>query len=739
MPAVLVIVLAAFLLAPGGAAAGTVPPGFQETTAFSGLVNPTVVRFAPDGRVFVAEKSGLIQAFDGVGDPTPTVVADLRTQVHNFWDRGLLGMALSPDWAEDPSLFVTYTHDAAIGGVAPRWGTPGATADPCPNPPGATGDGCVVSGRISRLSVSGGLPAEETVLVEDYCQQYPSHSVGSVEFGPGGWLYATGGDGASFNNVDYGQDGDPVNPCGDPPGGVGAALTPPTAEGGALRSQDLRTRSDPAGLAGTIVRIDPQDGAGAPANPYGDSADANERRILAHGLRNPFRFALNDTGEVYVGDVGLSTWEEINRLEGEGVVNFGWPCYEGGARQPNYDGAGLAICEALYVAGPVSPPLFAYAHAQKVVPGESCPSGGSAIAGLRFYDGPTFPAAYNGALFFADYIRDCIWSMRAGPDGAPDPSTVTTFDAGAANPVWLEIGPDGALYYADFDGGRIQRVQYLSPNQPPLAVATAEPASGNAPLEVDFDGTGSSDPDPGDTITFAWDLDGDGAYDDSEEAEPTHVYDQAGTYDASLRVRDDEGASATAPVTIVVSNQPPVPAISKPAASRLWRVGKDVAFEGSADDPQEGQLPASALDWTVNLEHCPSDCHTHPIEDFEGRASGSFVGPDHEFPARLELTLTATDAGGLSASTMMRIKPRTVKLRLLSSHRGLRIGHNATTRRAPFVRRVIHGSTNAITAPSPQARKGQKYVFRRWSDGGARTHDVVPKTSRDYRADFRRR
>ena len=61
----------------------------------------------------------------------------------------------------------------------------------------------------------------EQVLIEDWCQQFPSHSIGTLEFGADGTLYVSGGDGASFNFVDYGQDGNPVNPCGDPPGGVG--------------------------------------------------------------------------------------------------------------------------------------------------------------------------------------------------------------------------------------------------------------------------------------------------------------------------------------------------------------------------------------------------------------------------------------------------------------------------------------------------------------------------------------
>ena len=80
------------------------------------------------------------------------VFADLRTNVHNFWDRGLLGMALHPNFPATPRVYVLYTYDAAIGGTPPRWGTVGGTSDPCPNPPGATADGCVVSGRLSILT-----------------------------------------------------------------------------------------------------------------------------------------------------------------------------------------------------------------------------------------------------------------------------------------------------------------------------------------------------------------------------------------------------------------------------------------------------------------------------------------------------------------------------------------------------------------------------------------------------------
>ena len=575
-----IVCVAASLAAAGSASAGTLPQGFQETTAFSGLSNPTVVRFAPDGTVFVAEKSGMIKTFDGLDDPTATVYADLRSKVHNFWDRGMLGMSLDFYYDQGyPWVYVTYTHDAAIGGTAPRWG------DGCPDPPGATDDGCVVSGRLSRLVPQPGGGVREDVLIEDWCQQYPSHSIGAVEHGPWGEIYVSGGDGASFNFTDWGQEGSPVNPCNDPH--TGGSPTPPSAEGGALRSQDLRTTGDPVSLDGTIIRVRP-DGTAYGTNPMIDSPDLNTRRIIASGLRNPFRFDVSDDGEIWTGDVGWNTWEEINRKSYFGFTNFGWPCYEGSARQSGYDSANLSICETLYGVGEATPPYYAYNHNAKVVPGESCPSGSSSLAGMRFYRGSNFPLAYRDALFFADYSRDCIWAMRAGADGLPDPSTIETFDAGASNPVWLEVGPDGALYYADFDGGRIRRVAHTIGNQPPAAVADANPRNGPAPLTVQFDATGSSDPDPGDSLSYAWDLDDDGEFDDSSSATPTHTYGAAGTYTPSVMVTDIRGASATASVSIDAGNSPPTPTIDAPTSDLSWAVGDEIAFAGYARDAEDG-------------------------------------------------------------------------------------------------------------------------------------------------------
>jgi len=745
--AALAMMTTALVVSPTPVAQGaTLPPGFQESIAFSGLTQPTVVRFAADGKVFVAEKRGVIKVFDSLADPTPDVFADLNVNVYNFWDRGLLGMALAPNFPTDPYVYVLYTYDHELGSTAPapRWGTPGVYSDPCPSPPGATSDGCVVSARLSRLQANGNvMTGPEQVLVEDWCQQYPSHSIGTVEFGRDGSLYASGGDGASFNFVDYGQDGNPLNPCGDPPGGVGSSLSPPTAEGGSLRSQDLRTTGDPVSLDGSIIRVDPATGAGLPDNPLAASADPNARRIIAYGQRNPFRFTTRaGTDELWLGDVGWNIWEEINRISDPlGIVeNLGWPCYEGAGRQSGYDGANLSICENLYGApGAETTPYYTYNHSSRVVANETCPTGSSSIAGLEFAAAQdSYPAEYDGALFFADYSRDCIWAMLEGSNGQPAPDQIRTFVAQAANPVNLETGPNGDLFYVDFDGGTIRRITYVSTNHAPTAVAQATPTTGSAPLTVAFDGTGSSDPDPGDTLTYAWDLDGDGAFDDSTAAQTPYTYTTQGSYTATLRVTDPDGASDTDSVTITVGNTAPTATITLPTAGTSWQVGTVVNFSGSATDAQDGALPPSALNWDLVLQHCPSNCHSHPLQSFAGVASGSFTAPDHDYPSYLELRLTATDSGGLTHTATVRLDPRTVVLTFQTNPGGLELTVNGTSAKATFSRTMIVGSSNTLIAPTPQTKGRKSYSFQSWSDGGAQTHNIVaPATATTYTARFR--
>jgi PKD repeat protein len=578
----------------------------------------------------------------------------------------------------------------------------------------------------------------EQVLIHDWCQQYASHSIGDIEFGADGMLYVTGGDGASFNVVDYGQlpAGNPTNPCSDP-----------TNEGGALRSQDTRTTADPTALNGALLRLDPNTGAAAPGNPMIGSSDLNTRRVVANGLRNPFRLTMRPgTNEAWISDTGWNDWEEVDRVTNPtaSVTNFGWPCYEGVPRQDGYDAANLSICETLYAegTGAVTAPFVTWNHASKLIAGEACPTGSSSSTGVAFYptSGGPYPAAYNGAVFFADYSRRCIWaSLPSTPGGPPNPANLVTFGSSSASPVDLEIGPGNELYYVDL-GGTIRRIRYFPGNQPPTAVINATPTQGPVPLTVNFDGTQSTDPDPADQgkLTYAWDFTNDGTT-DSTAATPSFTYTSAGTFTAKLTVTDTLGATNSSTVTISPGNQAPTATIDTPVAGTTWRVGSTITFSGHATDPQQGTLPASALAWHLRLQHCSdvNTCHTHFLQDWTGVASGSFTAPDHDYPSYLELELVATDADGLTHSVVRRLDPLTVNLTFTTNPTGLQLTVGSATAATPISRTVIQGSTNSVSATSPQALGGRTYTFTSWSDGGAQTHIITaPTTATTYTATY---
>ena len=749
---VMLSVLVGLTFAAGAASADPPDDFIDETLVLGGLDAPTNVEFAPDGKVFVAEKRGTIQVYDSINDSSPTLFADLRPDVNDYWDRGLLGLAVHPEFPTEPYVYALYTYAVPLDASMPTW-----SGSACPDPPGGTDDGCVVSGRLVRLTATGNQSTAEVELIRDWCQQYPSHSIGDLVFGDDGALYVSAGDGASFNFVDFGQGGGdpdsqtPENPCGDPPVPVGGDQQQPTAEGGALRSQDLRTSGDPVTLDGTVIRIDPMTGDPLPDNPAFGAADENKERIVAYGLRNPFRMALQPgTGDLYIGDVGWNHWEEVNVLPSSGgVLNFGWPCYEGGngvsLKQSGYDLNNLNICEALYAdVGAVTPSLFAYHHDLDVTGNDECPPApppqptSSSIAGLAFYESGDYPGVYKGALFGLDYSRRCIWVMYPDENGNPDPSTVEVFYDSASSPVELEIGPGGDIYYVELIGDRIHRLRFVGDNTPPLAHIAADPISGQAPLAVEFDASDSSDPDGDDIVSYEWDLDNDDAFDDATGVTTSEVYGP-GSHTVRLRVTDSRGESDVDTITILASNTAPTPNIDSPLASETWEVGSTISFSGSATDPEEGTLPPSALTWQVTLHHCATltSCHQHPLHTFVGVSSGSFAAPDHEYPSYLELKLTAEDQYEVQSTTSIEPHPDLVDLTFATTPAGLQVMFNGETKASPFTETWIVGATVEISTETTQQSAGWDWAFQSWSDGHNRTHSFpAPSSDTTYTATF---
>ena len=237
----------------------------------SGLVDPVLVRAAPDGtsRLFVVEQAGRVRTV--VGRRVTGTFLDLTGIVASGGERGLLGLAFAPDYATSHLLWVTYTRaDGAL--VLARLATRTATA-----------------GSVTPTS-------RRTVLVVPH-PGFGNHNGGDIAFGPDGYLYLGTGDGGSG---------------GDP----------------AANGQNLHY------LLGKMLRIDVRCSGHLycvpPTNPYVASSTARHE-IWMSGLRNPWRWSFDTNGTQWIGDVGQDAYEEVDVIPaGTGARrNLGWSCREG--------------------------------------------------------------------------------------------------------------------------------------------------------------------------------------------------------------------------------------------------------------------------------------------------------------------------------------------------------------------------------------------------------------------------
>lgn len=423
----------------------TPSPGTQLVNEIisAGYVQPTAMDFSPDGRnIYVAQQAGQVFVIrDGQRVATPFI--DISDQVNGTRDRGLLDIAIHPDFENNPYVYLLFTYDPPevyqnashpLAGPDRNGNRAGrlirVTADASTNFTTTIADSEVV--LLGRNSVwanfnafvnstsnfnepPAGILPDGTNIQDFIATDSESHTVGAVEFGPDGALYVSIGDGTSYNRVD-----------------------PRT-----VRVQDIDN------LSGKILRIDPLTGEGLSDNPFfnGDP-DANRSKVYQLGLRNPFRMSFDSvTGQLYVGDVGWTRWEEINSA-GPGA-NFGWPYYEGGngtsLRTGGYQD--LLEAQAFYGSGEiVVAPTLGLSHAA---------TGINAIVVGAVYRGTTYPSEFQGNLFYNDFGQGIVSNVAFNPDGSV--ASVNTFTTGARLVVQIVQGVDGNLYYVDLDDGHIGR------------------------------------------------------------------------------------------------------------------------------------------------------------------------------------------------------------------------------------------------------------------------------------------
>ncbi|HLV36128.1 MAG TPA: PQQ-dependent sugar dehydrogenase [Spirillospora sp.] len=286
MRKLLIVILLYLILVIPTVAQETAPPdpsAYRLTEFVSGLSRPLYMTHAGDGsgRLFVLEQAGLIRLIvDGVVQNTPFLdISNLSAQdiLSGYSERGLLGLAFHPNFAENGQFIVHY-NDRSGGTVIARY-------------------------RVSADNPDVADPASAEIILT-HSQPYPNHNGGQIEFGPDSYLYISLGDG--------GSGGDPQN-----------------------------NAQNPASLLGKILRIDvdsespyaiPNDNPISTVNP--DLAP----EVWAWGLRNPYRFSFDRaTGDLYIADVGQNQWEEINfqPADSPGGENYGWRVFEGNHRYSN--------------------------------------------------------------------------------------------------------------------------------------------------------------------------------------------------------------------------------------------------------------------------------------------------------------------------------------------------------------------------------------------------------------------
>jgi glucose/arabinose dehydrogenase len=246
--------------------------------------------------------------------------------------------------------------------------------------------------RVSRFIANGdvALAGSETILMElPNLSTATNHNAGAIHFGPDGLLYVATGDNANGNNA-----------------------------------QSFST------VLGKMLRIT-STGAIPTDNPFFNQTTGNNRSIWALGLRNPFTFAFQPgTGRMFINNVGLSTWEEIN--DGIAGANYGWPICEGFCSPPDPD---------------FTDPIFVYQNT-----GVDC-----AITGGAFYNPQTilFPANFVSSYFFSDFCGGWIHRLDTANGNA-----FSEFATGISNPVDLKVSPDGFLYYLARGAGSVNRIGF---------------------------------------------------------------------------------------------------------------------------------------------------------------------------------------------------------------------------------------------------------------------------------------
>ncbi|HUN10575.1 MAG TPA: PQQ-dependent sugar dehydrogenase [Aggregatilineales bacterium] len=650
--------------------------------------------FLPDGRILLSESIALnTAAIRVIQNDTLLATNAWQTTLCDQGEQGLLGMTPDPNFNSNGYIYIYYTARTA------------------------TSPTVQCTGRISRLTMTGNTLGSEDIIMSNIRTDYGSfHQGGDLRFGNDGYLYLTTG------NVDQ-----------------------------TSLSQLLNN------MTGKVIRILPDNsvlGYSTVGNPYHSAQDARHcgqtptgpgpcREIAASGLRNPFSMTVQPnmgpgipgTGNLWIGDVGADTTEELNvlPLPPASGIDFGYPTCEGPCGTPG-----------------ITQPIYSYPHPQV---------NGAAIIGGAFYTLGVYPAEYRNNYYFADYVAGYIrrlayvsgsWQLQT-----PDFATAVSSQYGI---IGIQAGPDGALYYLFSPGSwtgnassELRRIEYgQNSNLAPEARVSA--AVLNCPLNAacTFDASASTDPNNDPITRYDWEIQyvGDpGPIDTFSQASPILNYSFAEARNATVRVRAiDEALLESQPATLTVfpGNQPATGDIdldnlTAPARS-LYYAGDRWAFAPiNLNDPDGWgtTAPNNAITWSIVFHH---NDHSHPFQPLITTRTGQFtISTIYHEDYRLwyRVLLYLRDARGYVTTIQRDIDPAVVNVSFAASPLPANLTVDGLTFNTPNTTPFVVGTRFTLAAPTSLTSEGLTYTFLNWSDATVRVRTVtIPPTDVTYTANY---
>lgn len=705
----------------------TLPAGFTTSAIGSDWNLPLGTAFTNDGqKLFVWEKDGRVYVCnrDASGNyiKQTTPVLDISEEVANWGDHGLMGFALDPNYLSNGFIYLLYVVDRhyllyyGTPSYNPATSTRGGTIGRITRYKTITSGDNLVTDLSSRMILLGETKSTGIAITHD------SHGLGTLAFAADGTLLATCGDGGSYYGVDKGSNTDT-----DFDLDLIDGIIRPEENVGAFRAQLLNCHN------GKLLRIDPLTGNGVSSNPYYDpSAPRSPKsRVWALGLRNPFRIsvkqgtgstnpAAGDIGEVYIGDVGWNTYEEVNVITTPGV-NCGWPLFEGFTPTQGYSDSltenrdepnplyGVNGCTKQFfnfqdlikqatadniktvynpcnLAAPIGTgnrffhyrPVLDWQHFVDTVrvgifSGNNAatafvgtpesnvigaPFQGNCSIGGPWYTGSSFPSDYSNRYFVADH--DGKWIRCVGVDFTNVVTEVKTFGTGFLGTVCLTMNPlDGSLVIVELGNFSTigPSIKQIRFGGNQAPVVKITSDKKYGPSALAVNFTGSNSSDPDGTIaSYAWNF-GDGVT--STSANPSHTFTAPANTPAKFVVNltvTDNLGASSADSIIISVNNTP------PVVNITSPVKNSLYKIGPdtlytcAATVTDAEPGLLQYEWQTFLRH-NNHAHPQPISnDVSPTTSIARVGCNGDTYYWM-VKLTVTDAAGLSSVDSTKIFP----------------------------------------------------------------------------------